>query len=259
LIRIQRPDRQSAFMEARQTIEHELAGIKRQRTRPESRIVLERKGACVQHDPTAVDAGPSQGEHAGSRLGDSTPADVAREIQGGTSIDLNRDGGVHVQARGADGRSGRARRHQEAVDTPSAPLAIDGGGPQFATGQGEVLDVGMAVDRQQSARVDAGGTDRPVGVIDAPGLVHHHLATVDDDVAGRTTRQGAVDRQGRPARIGIAGAIAVVGRIPRVTTRDGDDSRHARGAQRTGPEREIRIHAPVEMERRTGPANDREP
>ena len=245
MIRIQRPDRQSALMETRQTIEHEFAAIDGQRTRPEGRIILERKGACVQHDPAAVDAGPSQGEHAVAGLGDSTPADVAREIQSGTGIDLDRDGGVQIQARGADGRSGRARRHQEAVDRPSAPITVDGARAKFPTSEGEVLDVGMAVDRQQSARVDAGGTDRPVGVIDAPGLVHDDLATVDDDIAGRTTRQGGVDRQGSPARIGIAGAVTVIGRIPRVATRDGDDSRHARGTQRTGPEREIGIHAPI--------------
>ena len=46
----------------------------------------------------------------------------------------------------------------------------------------------MAVNRQETARIDAGGIDRPIGVIDPARLVYDHLSTVDDDITSRAGR-----------------------------------------------------------------------
>ena len=54
LIRVQGRDRQSAFMETCQTIEHEFTAIDGQRTRAEPRIVLERQATCIEHNATTM-------------------------------------------------------------------------------------------------------------------------------------------------------------------------------------------------------------
>ena len=54
LIRVQGRDRQSAFMETCQTIEHEFTAIDGQRTRAERRIVLERQATRIEHNATTM-------------------------------------------------------------------------------------------------------------------------------------------------------------------------------------------------------------
>ena len=117
----------------------------------------------------------------------------------------------------------------------------------------------MAVNRQESARIDAGGINCPIGVIDPTRLVHDDLATIDDDITGRASRQATIDGQGRTSCISVTRGERVVGGIPRLATGDGDDPCHIGRAQRAGPEREIGIHPAIEMQRRPGAANHGEP
>ena len=52
--RIQGRDRQTAFMETCQAIEHEFTAIDGQRTRAERRVVLARQGARIEHNATTM-------------------------------------------------------------------------------------------------------------------------------------------------------------------------------------------------------------
>ena len=246
-------------MQARQPVQHELPAAHGRRARAERCIVLERQGTRVEGDAAADAVHPRQNKHAVAGLGDGPLADGASEVQCRPSVHLHGGGSIHAEALGADGRGGRTGGQEEPVNAPAAPLSIDGTRPEFATGEGEAIDVRMTVDRQQAALVDAGGIHRPIGVVEAAWLVHEDLPAIDDDVAGRTAREAAGDRQRRAVRHGVAGAEAVVGGIPRFAAGDRDDARYVGSAQRASPHREVGVHAAIEVHRRTGATDHRKP
>ena len=194
--------------------------------------------AAVDGDATARGVSATEHHRAIAVLDDRATSERTGDIQCGSRVH-SEDAVVAVDLLGTESR-GRGTRHRgRVVETPAPPGAAGEDAAQFAARERDIVDVGVALDHQNTTGVDGVGIDVPIAVVPAVSIHQHRAKRIDGDRAGsgRSTGQDVVDGE-------HAVGEGIAGWVPCRTAGHGDYTGH-RGV---GGDLQIGIQRSVEME-----------